>query len=76
MKKRLYRSRTDRRISGVIGGLGEYFNVDATILRLLYLALTIFSAGLPGILVYIIAVMIVPIEPDVIVVDEDGEASL
>jgi phage shock protein C len=43
--KKLYRSRTNRRIAGVCGGLAEYFNVDATIIRLLFVLGFFFLSG-------------------------------
>ncbi len=58
--KRLYRSEQNKVISGICGGLGEYFSVDAVILRLVYLLITIFTGVIPGILVYLLAVLIVP----------------
>lgn len=61
--KVLYKSRTNRRLSGVLGGLGEYFSVDPTILRLLFVAFFIVTGFIPGILLYIIAAAIVPEEP-------------
>ncbi|PXV88347.1 phage shock protein C (PspC) family protein [Lachnotalea glycerini] len=57
--KKLYRSRTNRLICGVCGGLGEYMNVDPTIIRLL-LALLCFTGT--GIVAYIIAAIIIPDE--------------
>lgn len=62
MNKRLTRSRHNRKLSGVLGGLGEYLNVDATLLRFLYALLTLFSFGFPGVIAYIIAVFIIPEE--------------
>jgi len=59
--KKLYRSRKDSKIAGVCGGIAEYFNVDSTIIRLLAV-LTIFFGG-GGIIAYIIAWIIVPLEP-------------
>jgi len=59
--KKLYRSRKDSKIAGVCGGIAEYFNVDATIIRLLAV-LTIFFGG-GGIVAYIIAWIIIPLEP-------------
>lgn len=56
-QKRLYRSETDKMLCGVCGGIAEYFNVDATIIRLLWVLLT--CSG-PGILAYIIAAVIIP----------------
>lgn len=63
MKKKLYRSRTDKMLCGVLGGLAEYLNVDATLIRLLYAALSVFSAGFPGILLYIICAIVIPEAP-------------
>lgn len=60
MKKRLYRSRSDRMISGVCGGLAEYFNADPTIVRLIAVLL-VFLNGV-GILAYLIMAIVVPLE--------------
>jgi len=60
-KRRLYRSRNDRMISGVAGGLAEYLNIDATIVRLLFVFFAL--AGGPGLLVYIVMLLVVPEEP-------------
>lgn len=59
--KRLYRSRNDRMIAGVAGGLGEYLGIDATIIRLLFV-LTLFGVG-SGALIYLIMLLVVPEEP-------------
>jgi len=58
--KKLYRSKKNRIIAGVCGGLGEYFNIDPTIVRIVWL-LFVFAAG-SGILVYIVAWIIIPEE--------------
>ncbi len=58
--KRLYRSEKNKVLAGVIGGLGEYFNVDPTLLRLVWLLIVVFTGFIPGILVYILAVLVVP----------------
>jgi len=60
--KRLYRSRTNRMVSGVCGGLGDFANVDPTIVRLLFAAGTIFSGGLL-LLVYLVMIFVIPEEP-------------
>jgi phage shock protein PspC (stress-responsive transcriptional regulator) len=60
-RKKLYRSRADRMIAGVCGGLAEYFNIDSTLVRLLWVLLII--AGGTGILAYIIAIIIIPNNP-------------
>ncbi len=63
MKKKLYRSKTDKMLCGVLGGLAEYLNVDATLIRILYAALSVFSAGFPGIVLYIICAIVIPEAP-------------
>lgn len=64
MKKRLYRSRTDNKIAGVCGGLAEYFGVDPTIIRIIFVVLLL-PGGLPGALPYVILWLVVPEEPEV-----------
>jgi phage shock protein PspC (stress-responsive transcriptional regulator) len=56
----LRRSRDDRMIAGVIGGLAEYFQVDSTLLRAIYVVVSIVSAAFPGILVYLALWLIIP----------------
>ena len=63
MNKRLYRSRTKRTLSGVCGGLEDYFDIDVTIIRLVWGLITIMSGFFPGIVAYVIAVFIIPEEP-------------
>ena len=58
--KRLYRSRKNRVLAGICGGLGEYLDIDPVVVRLITVVLTIF--GLP-ILVYLIAIFIIPNKP-------------
>ena len=62
MEKRLYRSRTDRMISGVCGGIAEYFAIDPTIVRLATAALLLVTSG-AVILVYIVMAIVVPETP-------------
>ena len=59
--KRLYRSRRERLVCGVCGGVAEYFNIDPTIVRLAFL-LFVFCAG-SGVLAYIIAAIVMPDDP-------------
>ncbi len=61
--KRLYRSRTNKMIAGVCAGVGEYANIDPTVVRLLFVLITIFSTVLPGLLAYLLMVIIIPEEP-------------
>jgi phage shock protein C len=60
--KRLYRSKSDRMIGGVCGGLGKYLSIDPTVVRILFilLALTPFN----GLIAYLLMLIIVPQEPD------------
>lgn len=59
--RRLYRSRSDRMVSGVAGGLADYLNIDSTIVRLLFVFFAL--AGGPGLLVYLVMLLVVPEEP-------------
>lgn len=61
--KKLYKSSTDKILSGVCGGLAEYLEIDATILRLVWALVVVFTGFVPGVLVYIIAAMIMPSKP-------------
>lgn len=56
--KKLYKSQLDKKICGVCGGIGEYFNLDSTIVRLIFVILGLWSGA--GILFYIIAVLLMP----------------
>ena len=56
----LRRSMVNRQIAGVCGGLGEYFGIDPTAVRVAYVLISIFSAGFPGILVYIVLWILIP----------------
>ena len=67
--RKLYRSTDNQMISGVCGGIADYFGVDATIIRLAYVVLSIFSACFPGIIAYIIAVLIIPKDPGYLDID-------
>ena len=59
MEKKLTKS-TNKMLAGVCAGVAEYFGIDPTVVRLAYAFLTIFSAGFPGLLLYIIACIIIP----------------
>ena len=60
-KRRLYRSQTNKVIAGVCGGLGEYLNIDITVVRLVWILLTLLGGS--GIIVYILAYFIIPESP-------------
>ena len=59
--KRLYRSREERMISGVCGGIAEYFEMDPTIIRLIFVLLAL--AGGPGLIAYIVLAIVIPEKP-------------
>ena len=61
-QKKLTRS-ANKVLAGVCGGLAEYLDVDPTLIRIAYVALTIFSAAFPGLLLYIIMLIIMPDAP-------------
>ena len=63
MEKKLYRSRTDKKICGVCAGLAKYFGIDPTLVRLGAVALVLFAGC--GVLAYIIAALVIPEEPEV-----------
>ena len=63
MKKKLYKSNSDKMLAGVLGGFAEYIGVDSTLVRLDYVLIAMFSAGFPGILLYIICALVIPDEP-------------
>lgn len=56
----LYRSRHDRMVAGVIGGIARRFGWSSTLLRVLYVLVSIASAAFPGILVYLILWLLIP----------------
>ena len=57
--KKLYRS-PNRIIAGVCGGIPDYFDVDPTLIRVIYMILSLFSAAFPGFLLYIILMIMIP----------------
>lgn len=69
MHKRLYRSRTDKKIAGVCGGIAEYFNIDPLIVRIIAVALLL-PGGAPGLVPYLILWLLVPYEDE----DKTGTA--
>ena len=57
--KKLYRS-SNRIMAGVCGGIAEYFDIDPTLIRVAYVVLSLFSAAFPGVLLYIILMILIP----------------
>ena len=60
--KKLFKSRTERKICGVCGGIGAYFNIDPTLIRLITVIFALVGAG---VLAYIVAAIVIPEETDV-----------
>jgi phage shock protein C len=61
MSRRLYRSRADRILGGVCGGLGAHFDADPVIFRLLFILMTVMGGS--GILIYLVMLVVIPREP-------------
>jgi len=62
--KRLYLSSKDKQIAGVCGGIAEYLNADPTLIRLLWIIITVITGLVPGIIAYIIAAIVMPANPE------------
>ena len=62
--KKLYLSADDKKLFGVCGGIGEYFNIDSTLIRLVWVVATLFTALVPGLIAYIIAAAVMPARPE------------
>ncbi len=60
MRKPLRRSRSNRMVAGVVGGLAEYWSLDPTLARVIFVVVSILSAAFPGLLVYAILWLIIP----------------
>lgn len=60
MKRRLTKSSNNKVISGVLGGIADYFGIDPTIVRVVYVILSVLSQAFPGVLVYICLAIIMP----------------
>ena len=58
MEKRLVRSSLDKKLAGVCGGLARYFDIDATLVRIVFVLLTLFSGG--GLILYIVLWLVMP----------------
>jgi phage shock protein C len=65
MAKKFYRSLSQRMLGGVCGGLAEYFDTDASLVRLIFVGVCLVTAVLPMFLFYLIAWIVVPTEPKV-----------
>lgn len=63
MKQKLYRSKEDRFVAGVLGGLAEHYNHDSTFWRLGFIALLLVTGLFPGVILYLVAWVIIPEKP-------------
>lgn len=62
--KKLYRSKTNKVWAGIIGGVGEYFDVDPALIRLFWVIIVICSGIFPALLAYFVALFVVPKNPE------------
>ena len=58
--KKIYLSKTDKKLGGVIGGIAEAFSIDSTLLRLIFVFIVLVTGIVPGLITYIIAWLIIP----------------
>jgi phage shock protein C len=63
LRNRIYRSRTERMVAGVAGGLGGYFDIDPTLVRLAF-ALAFLVTGPVALLLYFVCALVIPTEPE------------
>ena len=63
-EKKLTRPRTGRMLAGICAGIADFFGMNVTLVRILYVLLTVFSAGILGVLLYFILTFFIPEEPN------------
>jgi len=73
MAKKLFRSEKKKMMGGVCGGLGDYFDIDVSLVRLIFVALTLMTAILPMVIFYVIAWIVIPIEEEITNVSKPSE---
>lgn len=61
--KKLYRNRNDKMVSGVCAGIAGYFNIDSTLVRVIYAVLSVFTAFIPCLILYVVLAIVIPQEP-------------
>lgn len=61
--KRLYLSSSDKKLTGLCGGVAEYFEIDSSLVRLGWIIFTVLTGMVPGVIAYIIAAIVIPREP-------------
>lgn len=62
--KKLKRSRTDKMLGGVLGGIARHYELDPTVLRIIYVLVSLFSAAFPGMIVYLILWVLIPLDDE------------
>lgn len=67
MEKKIYRLQSNKMIGGVCAGLAEYLDIDSTLIRLLFVALSLLTAIFPMLVFYVIAWIIVPVKEEIVV---------
>ena len=65
-KKRFYKSTADKKLCGVCAGIAEYFEIDPTIIRIIYAVISLCTSGFPGLLIYVILAIVLPKDTDVL----------
>jgi phage shock protein C len=75
IQRRLMRSSTDNKISGVCGGLAEYLDVDSTVVRLVWVLVTFFTGIVFGIIAYAVAWLVMPLAPEPLPLDLSAPAN-
>lgn len=58
--KKLYRSESNKKVAGIIGGIGEYLDIDPVVLRLIWIFIMVATGVLPGVMAYFFGLLIVP----------------
>lgn len=70
--KKLHRSKTNKTFTGLLGGIGEYLDIDPVIIRIIFIFLLIVSGIWPAVLVYILGWLVVPLSPEHIDEHKEG----
>lgn len=65
MERRLPKSTTDRYVAGVLGGISEYFNIDSTVVRVLFILISFLTANIPTFTIYILLALFMPKDADI-----------
>ncbi len=69
MQKKLYRSKSNRMLVGVCGGVAEYFNIDPTVVRVIWAVTSLFAFA--GVVAYVVCAFVIPEKPDGEIVDAE-----